>query len=173
MKRKLAIDSRELIVAFEYAEGIQAYLDLETGAIVQISDDAFSDLENLPVDEDDDLETALQNVEDWQQEILREAIPIQEGLGARYLKIPQIDSFEDYRDMADFIATIEDDHRRELLEVAIRGKGAFRRFKDVLYSYPDERERWFAFQEEEMQRRVIHWLNAKNIELDESNNRSG
>ena len=167
MKRKLPIDSRELIFAFEYAEGIQAYLDLETGAIVQISDEAFSDLENLPVDEDDDLETALQNVEDWQQEILREAIPIQEGLGTRYLKIPQIDSFEDYRDMADFIATIEDDHRRELLEVAIRGKGAFRRFKDVLYNYPDEREGWFALKEEEMRRRAMRWLEANGIELEE------
>ena len=60
MKRKLAIDSRELIFAFEYSEGIQAYLDLETGAIVQISDEALFDLENLPVDEDDDLETVLQ-----------------------------------------------------------------------------------------------------------------
>ena len=102
MKRKLAIDSRELIFAFEYAEGIQAYLDLETGAIVQVSDEALFDLENLPVDEDDDLETALQNVEDWQQEILREAIPIQEGLGTRYLKIPQINYFEGYRGYGGF-----------------------------------------------------------------------
>ncbi|KAB2902700.1 MAG: hypothetical protein F9K27_15820 [Anaerolineae bacterium] len=166
MKRKLAIDSRELIFAFEYAEGIQAYLDLETGAIVQVSDEAFSALENLPVD-DDDLEAALQHVEDWQQEILREAIPIQEGLGTRYLKIPEVDSFEDYRDMADFIATIEDAHRRELLELAIRGKGAFRRFKDALHNYPNERERWFAFKEEQMRRRAMRWLEAKGIELEE------
>jgi hypothetical protein len=32
-----------------------------------------------------------------------------------------------------------------LLDVAIQGKGAFRRFEDVLADHRDERERWFAF----------------------------
>jgi len=38
--------------------------------------------------------------------------------------------------MQAFIATVEDDHLAELLEVAINGKGAFRRFKDVLLKLP-------------------------------------
>ena len=41
--------------------------------------------------------------------------------------------------MEDFIATVRNPHLRELLEVAIMGRGAFRRFKDVLYNYPTRR----------------------------------
>lgn len=50
--------------------------------------------------------------------------------------------------MEDFIATMEDEHLAELLEVAIQGKGAFRRFKDVLARYSEEREVWFRFKDE-------------------------
>jgi len=59
----------------------------------------------------------------------------------RYERIPKDDSYQSYADMQDFIATVEDEHLAELLEVAINGKGAFRRFKDVLLGYPEERER--------------------------------
>jgi hypothetical protein len=55
----------------------------------------------------------------------------------------------------------------ELLSVAIRGKGAFRRFKDVLLDYPEARERWFAFKNEQMRQRALSWLASEDIELDE------
>ena len=57
--------------------------------------------------------------------------------------------------MEDFIATVEDEHLAELLEVAIDGKGAFRRFKDVLAHYPEERERWFRFKDTRMEQRAL------------------
>ena len=50
--------------------------------------------------------------------------------------------------MEDFIATVEGERLAELLEVAIKGKGAFRRFKDVLLNYPEERVRWFEFKDD-------------------------
>ena len=53
---------------------------------------------------------------------------------------------------------------RELLEVAIAGEGAFRRFKDVLARFPQERERWFHFQQERLFGRIRDWLEANGIE---------
>lgn len=50
----------------------------------------------------------------------------------RYERIPRVESHEGYEDMEDFITTIADEHLAELLEVTVNGKGAFRRFKDVL-----------------------------------------
>ena len=47
--------------------------------------------------------------------------------------------------MVQFTRTIDDPRLRELLEVALDGRGAFRRFKDMLARWPKERERWFAF----------------------------
>ncbi|TMQ10700.1 MAG: hypothetical protein E6J91_25495 [Deltaproteobacteria bacterium] len=49
---------------------------------------------------------------------------------------------------------VTDDRCRGLLDVAIRGEGAFRRFKDVLQAHPAERERWFAFQKERVHDRI-------------------
>jgi hypothetical protein len=49
---------------------------------------------------------------------------------------------------------------RERLERAIDGKGAFRRFKDVLMSYAPERERWFAFRSERLRVFMEAWLGA-------------
>jgi hypothetical protein len=78
----------------------------------------------------------------------------------RYKPIPKAESHEGYEDMEDFIATAEDEHLRELLEVAINGKGAFRRFKDVLARYPEERERWFHLKYNKLEERALEWLES-------------
>ncbi len=67
--------------------------------------------------------------------------------------------------MQAFIATVEDEHLAELLEVAINGKGAFRRFKDVLLNYPEERERWFEFRDSRMEERALEWLDDIDVTL--------
>ena len=85
----------------------------------------------------------------------------------RYERIPKIESHEGYEDMVDFMATIEDEHLVELLEVAINGKGAFRRFKDVLLNYPEERERWFRFKDDRMEERALEWLDDIDVTLSE------
>lgn len=79
--------------------------------------------------------------------------------------IPEVESYEGYEDMEDFIATVEDEHLAELLEVAIDGKGAFRRFKDVLARYPEEKERWFRFKDVRMEQRALEWLDDIGISL--------
>jgi hypothetical protein len=89
---------------------------------------------------------------------------IEEELG-RYEPIPKAESYEGYRDMQSFIATVEDDHLGELLEVAINGKGAFRRFKDVLLNYPKEREKWFEFRDGRMEERALKWLESIGVSL--------
>jgi Uncharacterised protein family (UPF0158) len=47
-----------------------------------------------------------------------------------------------------FIETVRDTGRADRLEIAISGRGAFRRFKDVLERWPGELERWYAFSAE-------------------------
>jgi hypothetical protein len=81
----------------------------------------------------------------------------------RYEQIPEVELYEAYHDMEDFIATVEDKHLTELLEVAINGSRAFRRFKDVLLRYPEEKERWFRFKDERMQQRALEWLDDMGI----------
>lgn len=65
--------------------------------------------------------------------------------------------------MEAFIATVRNRRLQERLERAIRGRGAFRNFKDVLLDYPAERERWFQFEQERLHQRILDWLKAHDI----------
>ncbi len=82
---------------------------------------------------------------------------------SRYLRIDPVSSREQYRWMERFIATVEDDELRRRLNIAIDGKGAFRRFKDALMSHPVDRERWFAFRSERLRACMESWLTAHGI----------
>ena len=59
---------------------------------------------------------------------------------------------------------MSDPRVRDRLEVALHGRGAFRRFKSVLLEYLDERERWFAFQDKRIREAMREWLEENNIE---------
>jgi len=57
-----------------------------------------------------------------------------------------------------FIATLTDPVQAERLRGAITGRGAFRRFRDVLARWPEQLQRWFAFAEERHRARAGAWL---------------
>ncbi len=90
-----------------------------------------------------------------------------EAFLSRYVQVPAVDSRQSYQDMVDFAETVPDPHLRELLDVALAGKGAFRRFKDVLDRYPRERERWFEFSDRRSRERTDAWLRGQGILPDE------
>jgi hypothetical protein len=82
---------------------------------------------------------------------------------AAYQRIDPVSSREQYRWMEHFIATVEDGLFRQKLVQAIDGKGAFRRFKDVLMSFPVDRERWFQFRSERLRTCMEAWLGAHGL----------
>src|SRR5258708_38483137 len=59
-----------------------------------------------------------------------------------YLRIDPVSSREQYRWMERFIPMVANTELREKLAQSIDGKGAFRRFKDVLMSFGPDREKW-------------------------------
>lgn len=171
-KRKLKIDLDELALAFDSSFGeTYHYLDRETGEVILVTDDSRFQLEEVwdQVGEDADLDAVLAAIEkldipDWDKEFMRDAALVEAGFGTRYVAVPTLDSHEGYQDMEAFIETVADDHLAELLAVAIQGRGAFRRFKDVLLGYPEERERWFRFKDDLVRQRVLKWLDSEGIE---------
>jgi predicted nucleotidyltransferase len=72
--------------------------------------------------------------------------------------IEPISSREGYADMEDFTLQVRDPRARDLLERAIEGRGAFRRFKDTLFDFSELRQAWFKFHDARMQRRALEWL---------------
>lgn len=140
-RKALNIDIEELCAAMEDGSyEHEYYLDLDSGEVLLLS-------EYVGDEETGELEEQIEENSD------------------RYERIPRAESHEGYRDMVDFIVTLENEHLAELLGVAIDGKGAFRRFKDVLLDHPKEEERWFRFKDERMEARALEWLGDIGVTL--------
>lgn len=172
--KKLKLDLAEVASAMENGSWeLDYYLDLETGAVVMVSDEIRRELEEIyqefyrPEQEETfNLAEILQqrDLPEWHKQALLESDQVEQGYGTRYLAIPHADSHQGYHDMEDFIFTVSNRRLQDRLGQAIEGRGAFRRFKDVLASYPHERERWFAFKDERIRQRVLDWLESAGIE---------
>jgi hypothetical protein len=106
----------------------------------------------------------LRSGEVWSQPVLEDAVETgdedEDGdfEGPWWLTVECEGSRAGYRDMQDFIAAVPDEDRRDRLAIAIEGRGAFRRFKDVLSRWPEEFGRWYAFSEERQRGRARAWL---------------
>ena len=83
----------------------------------------------------------------------------------RYVRVDPASSREQYRWMERFVGVVQDQALRERLLVAIDGKGAFRRFKDVLLAFPAERERWFAHRSELLHLHIQTWIEHMQIQV--------
>jgi hypothetical protein len=130
--REVPIDWEALEDAFENnAPEVHSYLHLSTGEVLRVVD-GIADPE-------------------MHQRIASDA---------SYLRIEPVSSREQYRWMERFIPMVVDKPLSDLLTQAIDGKGAFRRFKDVLMSHGAERERWFAFRSERLRVFMEAWLAA-------------
>ncbi len=82
---------------------------------------------------------------------------------ANYLSIDPVPSREQYRWMEHFIDSMEDDELRGKLRRAVDGRGAFRRFKDVLAPHRVDRERWFRFRSDRLREAMERWLSHHNL----------
>ncbi len=81
-----------------------------------------------------------------------------------FVRVEPASSREQYRWMERFVLSVSDPALRERLIISIDGKGAFRRFKDVLLAYPAERERWFSYRADLLHWHIHNWLKDSSIE---------
>jgi hypothetical protein len=81
-----------------------------------------------------------------------------------FLRVEPASSREQYRWMEKFVGSVVDEALRERLIISIDGKGAFRRFKDVLLAYPAERERWFSYRADLLHWHIQNWLESHEIQ---------
>lgn len=118
------------------------YLDLKTGEVQMV-----------PMDRLDDDDDGFSEDE------------IEAGLDAgRLIHVEPLGSRVEYEWMEEFTGTVGEARLRDRLEVALDGRGAFRRFKNVLLDFPTVRERWFAFRDERLRAAAREWLAERDIE---------
>lgn len=146
----------ELIEALEFdSDEHVTRVDLELGRVVRVDRSA------LEAVEEDDAE-ALRELPGWQRGEVEIARAIVEDSAGRFVATPNKFDFHEYRQMERFIGTVEDAGAAEQLWRAIKGKGAFRYFKDTA-SRLGLLEAWHQYRDDAMKEYVIGWANAHGI----------
>ena len=79
----------------------------------------------------------------------------------RWLEVVCEGSRAAYRDMEIFIDSLDDVGVADRLARSIRGRGAFRRFRDVLAGSPELVGRWYGFSDDRRRGRARAWLAAE------------
>ncbi len=84
-----------------------------------------------------------------------------------WLRLPSQRDADEYRMMSDFTDTVRNSRKREQLEIALSGKGAFRRFKDAI-NREGVAEAWYAFRDKRYLEFAREWCDDEEIPYDPS-----
>ncbi|WP_245208108.1 UPF0158 family protein [Sediminibacillus dalangtanensis] len=98
---------------------------------------------------------------DWQQDEMKIAEDMVESED-KYVSVPDRFDFDEYSIMEDFCYRQPENTRDKLLSV-IRGRGAFRRFKDTIIDL-DIEDHWFAFRDQAFKQIAKEFCEDNNIE---------
>ena len=153
----------KLIEALEFdSEEHVTRVDLQNGCVVTVDHTLLGALEAGD-------EAALGNLPDWEKAELEIARAMVNDSGERFVDAPGKFVFHEYRQMERFIGTIENADAAEQLWRAIKGKGAFRHFKDTANRL-GLLERWYQYRDDAVKEFVIEWAEANNVPYEDDIN---
>ena len=149
-----------LVLALDMpSEEFCTYFDRKTGAVVSVEKTMLSRLESGEEEDPDDLA-------EWQEEEYEVAQEIVSDDGSRFLPPPDKFEFHEYRVMEEFIGSIDDNETANQLWHAIKGRGAFRYFKDTLHRLGIQQS-WYDYLEEAQREFVIEWAKENNVAFED------
>jgi hypothetical protein len=150
----------ELIDALEFeSEESVTRFDRQTGRIVSVDRHILSAFEEGEEDE-------LGDLADWQKEGLEIAKAVAGDAGERFIDAPDKFDFHEYRHMERFIGTVENAQAAEELWRAIKGKGAFRYFKDTARRL-GLLDQWYRYRDEAVKEYVIAWAESNQVTVED------
>jgi hypothetical protein len=136
-------------------DGASSYLNRETGEFLFLTD------EELRAAEDDDV---ADECPEWQRDAIEQARDVL--FGGSWVSLPSQYDIHEYRIMEGLCASIGDERVSESLCRAIRGRGAFRRFKDAIdrLGVADE---WYSYRDEAFREIATRRCKANHIEYED------
>jgi hypothetical protein len=164
MKTK-PIKLSELIDALEFdSDESVTRVDVQEGQVVMVDRSLLS-----AVEEGD--EESLHDIPDWQKEQVEIARAMADDADERFIDPPDKFEFHEYRHMERFIRSVENTNDAEQLWRSIKGKGAFRYFKDTAQRL-GLLKRWYQYRDDAMKEFVVDWAKAMNLTIeDDTGNR--
>ena len=128
------------------------YLNKKTGEIIAILDEEFRAAED-----DDPIET----FPEWQQPSIKIAQEILESAGD-YVALPSKFDIHEYSIMERFCLAIDDQQISDALYSSIKGRGAFRRFRDAIHRF-NIADDWYRYREEAFKEIARDWCKENGI----------
>ncbi|MCL6589399.1 MAG: UPF0158 family protein [Firmicutes bacterium] len=135
------------------SDEFRSFLDRSTGEVVMVSNDELSRAEEIGKDDDSEWPGA---------ESFQDALAIIKDEEDQYVELPDQYEIDEYGIMEDFCFEISELKIRDPLLQAIKGKGAFRRFKDKVRNFGIEGQ-WRAFREQKLKEIAIEWCEDHQI----------
>lgn len=132
-----------------------AKVDLKEGCVVYVDKSVMNAVE----ENDEEFFEDLADTETKEVELARAIV---EDPGERFVDPPDKFGFHEYRHMERFIGTVGEKDAVEQLWRAIKGKGAFRHFKDTAHRLGLLKQ-WFAYRDEALKECVRQWASAHEI----------
>ncbi len=141
-RRSVHVDMADILDAMTSGGefGTRWHLDLENGQVLMLTDEALSGVDQ------DDLEEQIEQHPD------------------RYPEVPRVEAHEQYQWMCRFAEQIEEEDIRDKLGLALGGRGAFGRFREVVFRYPDLKAGWMAMRQRLLTEEALEWLHGLGIE---------
>ena len=136
------------------SDEISAYLNKRTGEITGATSDAFAAAEK---GEEDDLN---KHPHQWERDMILQAKEILDS--DDYIELPDKYEINEYDIMEEFCNSVKSSGIREDLLERIRGRGAFRCFKDAVRRHGIE-EKWYRYRDAELEKIAIEWLDSNGI----------
>jgi hypothetical protein len=127
-------------------------LNIKTGKVVSVSSDELAAAED---------EEPFDHLPQWQQEQRMEAMEVVENF-EDYRELPTKFDINEYDIMEDFCFSITNEEQKSDLLRAIRGRGAFRRFKDTIAEW-GLNDQWYSFRTEKFKQIAIEWCRDNEI----------
>ena len=148
---------KDIIEGLEFLtdEG-SSYLNTTTGEVVYVTTEEFRAAEE---------DAPLEDFPAWQHEAIRIAGEILET--DHYLLLPDRFEINEYRMMERFCLSVDDEDIRDDLCDAIRGRGAFRRFKDRMQLY-GMAEEWYQYRDAALREIAMAWCEAHGLRYTET-----
>jgi hypothetical protein len=129
------------------------YLNKETGEVVLLTDEEMLTEEGEATSED--LPESAGEAKKVAKDILENS--------ENYEELPSKEEINEYRIMEDFCHSIEDRGVSEKLSAAIKGRGAFGRFKENIVRLGIE-AKWFKYRKEAFRKIAIEWCEENQID---------
>jgi hypothetical protein len=134
------------------SDEMTAYINNKTGELLTVSEEETRIIEAGNED--------AEFIPEWQKEILPKVRQVLES--DDFVALPDKFEIHEYSIMERFCLSLPDEALQNELLHAIRGSGAFRRFKDAIYR-KEIQDDWYRFRNEALKRIATDFLESEGI----------